>query len=160
MITQIPVKQPWRIWVDMVAALCPTSHRLQCPISNQQPSDCLLNHLFRCRSKKISKLRVTGLCARNSPETGEFPTQMASNVENVSIWWRHHVHAISCKYWGLVCQKQVSRACMINYILSIYGMLLLIHALDTCLWHSSPHLTSWTYSWTYYYYCSVQRHTM
>ena len=26
----------------------------------------------------------------NSPGTGEFPTQMASNAENVSIWWRHH----------------------------------------------------------------------
>ena len=23
--------------------------------------------------------------------TGEFPAQRASNVENVSIWWRHHV---------------------------------------------------------------------
>ena len=22
---------------------------------------------------------------------GEFPAQMASNAENVSIWWRHHV---------------------------------------------------------------------
>ena len=21
---------------------------------------------------------------------GEFPAQMASNVENISIWWRHH----------------------------------------------------------------------
>ena len=46
--------------------------------------------LFRCRSKKTSKLCVTGLCAGNSPETGEFPAQMASNAENVSIWWRHH----------------------------------------------------------------------
>ena len=35
-------------------------------------------------------LRVTGLCAGNSPVTGEFPAQMASNAENVSIWWRHH----------------------------------------------------------------------
>ena len=26
----------------------------------------------------------------NSPRTGEFPTQRASNEENVSIWWRHH----------------------------------------------------------------------
>ena len=25
-----------------------------------------------------------------SPETGEFPAQMASNAQNVSIWWRHH----------------------------------------------------------------------
>ena len=59
-------------------------------VSNHQPHDCLLSRLFRCRSKKTSKLRVTGLCAGNSPETGEFPAQMASNAENVSIWWRHH----------------------------------------------------------------------
>ena len=52
--------------------------------------DCLLNRLFRRRSKKTSKLHVTGLCAGNSPGTGEFPTQMASYVEDVSIWWRHH----------------------------------------------------------------------
>ena len=26
----------------------------------------------------------------NSPMTGEFPAQMASNAQNVSIWWRHH----------------------------------------------------------------------
>ena len=39
---------------------------------------------------KTSKFRVTGLCAGNSPVTGEFPTQKASNEENVSIWWRRH----------------------------------------------------------------------
>ena len=58
-------------------------------ISNHQPHNRLLNRLFRRRSKKISKLRVTGLCSGNSPETGEFPVQMASNAENVSIWWCH-----------------------------------------------------------------------
>ena len=31
------------------------------------------------------------LCTGNSPGTGEFPVQRASNAENVSIWWRHHV---------------------------------------------------------------------
>ena len=50
----------------------------------------LLNRLFKRRSKKTSKLRVTGVCAGSSPGTGEFPAQMASNAENVSIWWRHH----------------------------------------------------------------------
>ena len=60
-------------------------------IANHQPRHCLLNHLFGRRSKKTSKLRVTGLCVGNSPETGEFPAQMASNAENVSIWWRHNV---------------------------------------------------------------------
>ena len=59
-------------------------------VSNHQPNDCLLNRLVRSRSKKTSKLRVTGLCAGNTPGTGEFPAQMASNAENVTIWWRHH----------------------------------------------------------------------
>ena len=57
-------------------------------VSNQQPYDRLLNRLFR-RRPKTSKLRVTGLCAGNSPVTGEFPAQGASNTENISIWWRH-----------------------------------------------------------------------
>ena len=56
-------------------------------ISNHQPHDCLLNRLLRRRSKKTSKLRVTGLWAGNSPVTA----QMASNAQNVSISWRHHV---------------------------------------------------------------------
>ena len=65
-------------------------HNGRSSISNHQPHNCLFNCLFRHRSKKTSKLRVTGLCVGNSPGTGEFPTQMASNAENVSIWWRHH----------------------------------------------------------------------
>ena len=56
-------------------------------VSNHQQHDCLFKCLFRRRSKKTSKLRVTGLCT----ETGEFPAQMASNAENISIWWRHHI---------------------------------------------------------------------
>ena len=36
-------------------------------VSNHKPHGCLLNRLFRRRSKKTSKLRVTGLCAGNSP---------------------------------------------------------------------------------------------
>ena len=61
---------------------------------NQQSHDCLLNRLFRRRSKKTSKLRITGLWAGNSPVTGEFPAQMVSHAENISIWWRHHAHVI------------------------------------------------------------------
>ena len=65
-------------------------------VSNHQPHDCLLNRLFRRRSKETSKLCVTGLCAGNSPVTGEFSAQRASNAENVSIWWRHHVSNDEC----------------------------------------------------------------
>ena len=42
-------------------------------ISNHWRLHCLLTFWFRHRSKKISKLRVTGLRAGNSPMTGEFP---------------------------------------------------------------------------------------
>ena len=58
-------------------------------VSNYQPHECFLKRLFRRRSKKTSKLRVTGLCVGISPVTGEFPTQMDSIAEKVSIWWRH-----------------------------------------------------------------------
>ena len=51
----------------------------------------LLNRLFRRRSKETPKLRTTGLCAENSPVTGEFPADRASNAETVSVWWRLHV---------------------------------------------------------------------
>ena len=68
-------------------------------VSNHQPHDCLLNRLFRRRSKKTSKVHVTGLCAGNSPVTGEFPAQRASNAENVSIWWHHHAHKLLNLIW-------------------------------------------------------------
>ena len=77
-------------------------------VSNHQPHHCLLNRLFRRRSKETSKLRVTGLCAGNSLVTCELPAQMARNAENVSIWWRHHVVVIiiginhpTCRYAAL-----------------------------------------------------------
>ena len=71
-------------------------------VLNHLPHYCLLNRLFRHRSKKTSKLSVTGLCEGNSPVTGEFPTQRASNVKNVSIWWRYHVMIHDFVVW-LIC---------------------------------------------------------
>ena len=63
--------------------------------SNHRRLGGLLNRLFRRRSKKTSKFRVTDLCEGNSSVTGEFPSQRASNAENVSIWWRHHVKFVT-----------------------------------------------------------------
>ena len=50
-------------------------------VSNHRWLNCLVNRLFRLRSKKTSKLRVTDLCEGNSPVIGEFPTQRASDRE-------------------------------------------------------------------------------
>ena len=57
---------------------------------NHRRLDYLFNPLPRHRSKKTSKLRVTGLCEGNPPVAGGFPSQRTSNTENASIWWRHH----------------------------------------------------------------------
>ena len=92
-------------------------------VSNHQPHYCLLKRLFRRRSKETSKLRVTGLCAGNSPGTGEFPEQMASNAENVSIddvimviwtlvfetnfneiWIKIHYFSFKKSFWIVVCK--------------------------------------------------------
>ena len=41
----------------------------------------IIYSIIQAQVKENIKLRVTG----------EFPAQMASNAENVSIWWRHRV---------------------------------------------------------------------
>ena len=58
----------------------------------------------RCRSKKTSKLSVTGLCEGNSLVTGEFPAQSASNAEYVSMWWRHRAVG---EVWKLYTERNV-----------------------------------------------------
>ena len=50
-------------------------------VSNHLRLDCLFKGLFRRRSKKSSKLCVTGLCEGNSPVTGEFLTKRDSKVD-------------------------------------------------------------------------------
>ena len=58
-------------------------------VSNLWRLDCLLNPMFRHRSTKTFKFHVAGFCEGNSPMTGSFLSQRASNEENVSICWRH-----------------------------------------------------------------------
>ena len=50
-----------------------------------------VEQFMRTHIKEKSKSAVPVLCEGNSPVTGEFPTQWASNGEKTSIWWRHHV---------------------------------------------------------------------
>ena len=98
-------------------------------VSNNQPHDCLLNSLFRCRYKKTLKLHVTGLC--------EFPAQRAGNAENIPIWWRHHemsvdvlgnstVHSdiiyISIFMWNMyiILLSQLLLSCPMNTFINIF----------------------------------------
>ena len=49
------------LWGEFAALLW--RHNVHDGVSNHQPHECLLNRPYRRRSKKTSKLRVTGLCA-------------------------------------------------------------------------------------------------
>ena len=110
-------------------------------VSNHQPHHCLLNRLFRFRSKKTPKLRVTGLCAGNSPVAGELHVQMASNTENVSIWWRHHGPVIVTYYELCIVNNISCRICLMGLPLvcihkdSKANMWLFVH--HRCLWNLS-----------------------
>ena len=48
-------------------------HDLCDGVSNHRRLDCLLDRLFRRRSKKTSRFHVNGLCEGNPPVTGGFP---------------------------------------------------------------------------------------
>ena len=58
-----------RLPSDVIRKVMPLQwrHNGRGGVPNHQPHDCLLNRLFRHRPKKTPKLRVTGLCAGNSP---------------------------------------------------------------------------------------------
>ena len=64
--------------------------------------------------ENIKYPRYWPLCAGNSPVTGEFPAQRASNAENVSIWWCHHANskvpqefAKSLRFWIMALNSTI-----------------------------------------------------
>ena len=68
----------------------PWRHNERDGVSNHQPHDCLRNRLFKWRSKKTPKLRITGLCAHKGPVTREmFP------FDDVNVKWAIRYQKIS-----------------------------------------------------------------
>ena len=112
---------------------------------------CVLNRLSRRRSKKTSKLRVTGLCNGNSPVTGEFLAQRASNAEYVSIWWRHHVNNVA-RYdpipWNPLLHYQ-SR--------EVYGQTIRHHYCDVIIGTMASQITNLTIVYSTVYSGTDQR---
>ena len=61
--------------------------------------------------RKHQSSALIGLCAGNSPVTGEIPAQTASNAENVSIWWCDH----ACKNTINMMHSKVHSGCHKRY---------------------------------------------
>ena len=55
------------------------------------------------QKKNIKAPRHWPLCG-NSPGSGEFPPQMACNVENISIWWRPYDKSTLVQVMAWCCQ--------------------------------------------------------
>ena len=52
----------WFNWLSILPLSQQWRHNRHDGVTNHRRLDCLLNCLFRCRLKKISNLRITGLC--------------------------------------------------------------------------------------------------
>ena len=71
--------------------------------------------VFQAQIKEnIKALRNRPLC---EGFTGEFPAQMASNAENVFIWWRHHAQSTKPMFILLCCCRKW-RLCLFSGTLS------------------------------------------
>ena len=97
-------------------------------VSNHQPYDCLLMRLFRRRSKQTWKLRVTGLCAGNSPGPVNFPhkwpvTRKMFPFDDVIMFWGE-----SSDYRCLLFLSKK----IIGYFLTNYCDILLLILLQLC----------------------------
>ena len=110
----------WGLWVNLLHASIRISslrwrHNDHDCVSNHQPYDCLLNRLFRRKSKKTSKLRVTGLCVGNSPGPVNSPhkgpvTRKMFPFDDVIMWYNHipMKHKNLCDVlWDIVCIFQL-----------------------------------------------------
>ena len=84
-------------------------------VSHHQPHDCLRKRLFRRRSKKTSKLRVSGLCVGNSPVTGELSAQMAINTENVSILMTSSGPQKKTLVFDIKAQEELPKICWLDF---------------------------------------------
>ena len=78
-------------------------------MASQITSLTIVYSIVHSGAKKNIKPRVTGLCVGNSPVTGEFPPQMASNVENTYIWWRHHEICTALFGYGYIFGIELAR---------------------------------------------------
>ena len=96
-------------------------------VSNHQPHHCLLNRLFRRRSKKTSKHRVTGLCVGNSPGPVNSPhkwpvTRKMFPFDDVIMKHRYPLGSyliVACPLTGYIkhsCCKSIKKIRNMNYI--------------------------------------------
>ena len=66
---------------------------------------------------------LLAIYAGNSPVTGEFPVQRASNAENISIWWRHHDNLEAWDGLTLVFTLVIYLSSILDHDQAVYGII-------------------------------------
>ena len=109
----------WRLDHLLICLTLRGRHNDQDGVSNHQPHGCLLNRLFRRRSNKTSKLRVTGLCVGNSPGPVNSPhkgpvTRKMFPFDDVIMIFKPNEYMWHCRltllHWLI---KQKNRRCIL-----------------------------------------------
>ena len=100
-------------WISLAYSITLTSKlprwRLKSPASRLFTQSFIQTQM----KENIKAPRHWPLCGEFTG-TGEFPAQMASNAESVSIWWRHHVFGshqtdvIKGNYWPSMRRTHIS----------------------------------------------------
>ena len=78
------------------------------PLPNHRKLHCLMKSLFTLTTKKSSEVYIIGPLLDVPSVTGEFPSERASNAENVAISWCDHgllpstfwIWFWCLKFWG------------------------------------------------------------
>ena len=93
--------------------------------------------LSRRRSKKTSKIRVTGLCAGNSPVTGEFPNQgpvMRKMFPFDDVIMLCLLLSFSNKTTACAINKMSNDLCLLMDEKEEYNSIDFMYILHVCLW--------------------------
>ena len=136
-----------RKWMDGGSALpLWLRHNDHESVSNHQPHECLLNRLFRRRSKKTSKLRVTGLCVGNSPGPVNSPhkgpvTRKMFPFDDVImyLWW-----------WDLLSENNYGIQCLKARYLQGESLMDILYPLLTWIKFNSAYISNHTPSPVWY----------
>ena len=118
-------------------------------VSNHQPYQCLLNHLFGRRSKKTSNLRVTGVCVGgihrgpvNSPHKWLVTRKMFPFDDVIiSLDWHH-----AAKHWWMITSHTIQWMSLPpipwSQLISPCEMVPCCQVRHRCFWRSTASLIS------------------
>ena len=110
-------------------------HNWRDGVSNHRRINCLPNILFRRRSKKTSRLRITGFCVGKPLVTSGFPSQMAMAVAQKiipsdDVITKSRLYVRHQQIWNLIIRGSIMRTTLLMKKTTNIGDFLHIYVLS------------------------------